>query len=293
MNLHLDGLSFRKIEDQTGISKSVVQRICFEQLKNLPDNNKFTFNYCSRFSRIFEFDAKYIPVKGYKNELAFLWGIDYFRHDFPIILLAHSESYQAWAKFCEYFKILNHTPDYIVCDDNSPLKISARYKFPDVKVQTCYNHFKEGIRKSLRVRSDDTYRKFSQEIDIILSKKRSSRDFDFLVHRALLYYMDDPVCRSIIVNLGKRKEEFLAFTGIKNAPVTTNMIEGFNQQLEDRLKPLHHFNSFEHAKLWLNGFVLKRRMTKFKSCKGKFRFLNGKIGVNNTKNLDIDLPTFF
>lgn len=270
-----------------------MQRTCIEQLRKLPDNNIFTFNYCNRFSRVFEFDAKYVSVKNYENKVAFLWAVDYFRHDFPVILLANSESYQSWAKFCEYFRILNHIPDYIVCDDNSPLKISARYKFPNVKVQTCYNHFKEGIRRDLRVRSDDTYRKFSREIDMILSKKRSSSDFDFLVHRALLYYMNDPICTSILVNIAKRKQEFLAFTGIKNAPVTTNMIEGFNQQLEDRLKPLHHFNSFEHAKLWLNGFVLKRRMTKFSSCKGKFRSLNGKIGVDNTKKLDIDIPMFF
>jgi len=275
------------------ISKSVVQRICFDELKRLPDNNKFTFNYCNRFSRIFEFDAKYISVKGYDHKVAFLWGIDYFRHDFPVILLARSESYKSWAKYFEFFRIINNIPDYLVCDDNSPLKIAARYKFPNVKVQTCYNHFKEGIRRDLRVRSDDTYRKFSKEIDMILSKKRSERDFDFLLHRALVYYIKDPVSTQIIVNMSKRKEELLAFTGIKNAPVTTNMIESFNSQLEDRLKPLHHFNSFEHAKLWLNGFVLKRRMTKFKSCKGRFQCLNGKIGVNNTKKLDVDIPMLF
>lgn len=242
---------------------------------------------------MYEFDAKYISVKHYENKVAFLWGLDYFRHDFPVILLANTESYKSWAKFCELFRIINHTPDFIVCDDNSPLKIAARYKFRNVKIQTCYNHVKEGIRRDLRVRSDDTYKRFSREIDMILAKKRSEHEFDFLLHRALMYYMKDPVCTSIIVNIAKRKDEFLAFQGIKGAPVTTNMIESFNSQLEDRLKPLHHFNSFEHAKLWLNGFVLKRRMTEFKSCKGKFRHLNGTTGVNNTKNPDIDLPTFF
>jgi len=48
-----------------------------------------------------------------------------------------------------------------------------------------------------------------------------------------------------------------------------------------------------HAKLWFNGYVLKRRFTKFTDCRGKFRSLNGKRGVDMTKKIDVDLPTFF
>ena len=293
MNLHLDGLSCRDIARKTGISKSQVYRIIKSELQKIPDNNKFTFNYCSRFSRIFEFDGTYINVKGFKRGIVMLWGVDYFRHDFPVITFAKGESEQGWGVFFETFRILNSYPDYIVCDDNENLKKYARIKFPKVKVQMCYNHFKEGLRRDLKVRSEETYRKFMHEIEMILACKRSERDFDFLLHRALVYYIKDPVCTSIIVNMAKRKNELLAFTGIKNAPVTTNMIEGFHQQIKDRIDDIHHFESFHHAKLWLNAFVLKRRFTKFESCKGRFANLNGKYPLQLTKNPEVDLPTFF
>ena len=122
----------------------------------------------------------------------------------------------------------------------------------NVKIQMCYNHFKEGLRRELRVRSDLKYRKFMSEIEMILSMKRSERDFDFLLHRALIYYMKDPVCVKVITDMAKLKEELLAFTGIRSAPVTNNMIEGFHQQLKDRIDSMHGFESFIHAKLWLN-----------------------------------------
>lgn len=64
---HLDGISFRKLAVKYGISKSHAADICYEALQKLPDNNQFTFNYCNRFSHIFEFDGKYFTVKGMKH----------------------------------------------------------------------------------------------------------------------------------------------------------------------------------------------------------------------------------
>lgn len=290
---HLNGLSFKDLGERYSVSKSTAYRICKQQLKQLPDNNKVTFNYCSKFSSTFEFDAKYINVKGYDRKIAFLWGVDYQRHDFPIILLAKSESFQSWTKFCEYFRIINHIPNLIVCDDNSPLKIAARYKFPQVKIQTCYNHFSEGVRRDLKVRSCDTYKPFSKQIDILLSAKRSTSDFNNYLFNIYQSFKHDPVALKIIVDIEKRKKEFLSFQGFKKAPVTTNMIEGFNGHLEQRLKHISSFNSFEYAKLWLNGYVLKRRSTKLTDCKSRFRFLNGKIPLNITKKDGVDIPVFF
>jgi hypothetical protein len=71
------------------------------------------------------------------------------------------------------------------------------------------------------------------------------------------------------------------------------MIEGFNGHLEQRLKHISCFNSFEYAKLWLNAYVLKRRVTKLTDCKARFRYLNGKTPLQMTKKVDVDLPTFF
>jgi hypothetical protein len=96
-----------------------------------------------------------------------------------------------------------------------------------------------------------------------------------------------PVCNST------SKDEFLAFQGYPGAPVTTNLIECFNSHLEARIKALHHFNSFEHAKLWLNRYTLRRRFTKFTDCKGKFKHLNGEISLNMSRKPDVDLPRLF
>jgi transposase-like protein len=290
---HLCGLSFKDIGDKYGISKPKAYRLVIAELAKLPDNNKLTFTYCNRFSHIFEFDAKYIQVKGHKHGLAFLWGVDFERHDFPFALLAPSESYHAWATYLTHFRLIGHHPDFLVCDDNSNIKTAARFLFPEVTVQTCYNHFKEGVRRELKVRSDQTYRPFSKSVDHLLSKKRSTTDFNKQLYGIYKDYRNDPIALNIVMSIERRKDEFLAFQGFLKCPVTTNMIESFNKPLEERLKHINSFASFSHAKLWLNAYVLKRRYTKLTDCRGRFKFLNGKRPLEMTQKLDVDLPTFF
>ncbi len=64
MTDHLDGLSFRKLAVKYSMSKSSVQRICFEELKKLPANNQFAFDYCFRFGNIFIVNGKYVHQDG-------------------------------------------------------------------------------------------------------------------------------------------------------------------------------------------------------------------------------------
>ncbi len=140
---HLDGLSFRKLARKYDTSTMTAWRICEEELRKLPDNNKFTFKYCNRFSDIFVFDGKYFNIAGQPNDYVLLWGIDYLRHDIPVFTLAPSENYSAWATYFSYFRIISHHPRLVVCDDNTNLKLAARNSFPAVRIQTCFNHFKE------------------------------------------------------------------------------------------------------------------------------------------------------
>ena len=268
-------------------------RLSEEALQALPDNNQFTFNYTSRFSNIFVFDGKYFTVKGYKYGYVLLWGIDYFRHDIPIFTLAPSENYHAWAKCFAYFRIINHYPELVVCDDNTNLKMAARNVFPSVKIQTCYNHFKEGIRRNLRVRSDTTYKPFMHRIEDVLAEKLNDETLNKRLFALYRDYRTDPLCVQVLTNMEKYKQELLAYRGIPHAPLTTNMIEGLNSHLESRLFSLRSFQSLTHAKLWFNGYILKRRFTKFTDCRGKFKHLNGKTGVQMTKKPEVDLPTFF
>ena len=178
---HLDGLSFRSIASKYKMSHMKAWRICYEELKKLPNNNQFTFNYCIRFSQIFLFDGKYFNVASAKYDWVLLWGIDYLRHDIPVFMIAPSENYASWRKFFSYFRILTVYPQLLVCDDNVNLKMAARSAFPAVKIQTCYNHFKENIRRDLHIRSDKTkqYQNFMTRIESIFSSSRKIADETF------------------------------------------------------------------------------------------------------------------
>lgn len=290
---HLDGLSFRKLADKYHMSPMKVWRICEGELKKLPNNNQFTFNYCSKFSNIYVFDGKYFNIADQGHDWVLLWGVDYFRHDIPVFLLAPSENYQSWAKYFTYFRIINHYPQLVVCDDNANLKMAARKCFPSIKIQTCFNHFKENIRRDLKVRSDSTYKDFMHRIEDVFDQKYSNEVFNrklfFLYHQ----HCHDPVCLSVLTNIEKYKSELLNYRGIPRAPVTTNIIEGMNSHLEARLVALRSFQSIRYARLWFNGYILKRRFTKYRDCRGKFSYMNGKTGVEMTKKPGVELPHLF
>lgn len=293
LNDHLDGISFRKLAVKYGISKSHAADICYEELKKLPNNNQFTHTYCNRFSSIFVFDGKYFTVKGFKYGYCLLWGVDYLTHDIPIHILAPNENYQSWATFFSYFRIINSYPQLVVCDDNVNLKMAARNAFPSVTIQTCYNHFKENIRRTLHTRSDNTYKPVMRRIEDILTVKLNDGALNKKLFALYRDYKHDPVVVSVLTNIQRYMPELLGYRGISQAPVTTNIIESFNSHLEARLFSLKYFNSIAHARLWINGYVLKRRFTPFTSCAGKFRSLNGKTGLSLTQKQGIALPTFF
>jgi len=294
---HLDGLSFRSLGIKYRISHMKAWRICSEELKRLPNNNQFTFTYCNRFSQIFVFDGKYFNVATERYDWVLLWGIDYFRHDIPVFTIAPSENYQSWAKYFSYFRVLNCYPRLVVCDDNVNLKMAAQSRFPGARIQTCYNHFKENIRRDLRIRSEgkDRYRNFMSRIESILdsSHKLSDETVNHWLWTLYRDYQSNPVCLSVLTMIERYKKELLAYRSIPQAPVTTNLIEGLNGHLEARLQKLRSFQTIQHARLWLNGYILKRRFTKFTDCKGKFRFLRGKTGVEMTKRQEVDIPSYF
>lgn len=290
---HLNGLSFRALSRKYRLSPMSCWRICKQELKALPNNNQFTFKYCRQFSDTFVFDGKYFNVAGYDHDWAILWGIDYFKNDIPVFLLAPSESYHSWSKFFFYFRLINHYPQLVVCDDNQNLKLAARQHFPAVKIHTCFNHFKENIRRELKVRSDNTYREFMGRVEQVLSVKLADTTLNQKLYALYRDYKTDPVAVSVLTNIQKYLPELTGYRGIPHAPVTSNMIEGINSHLEKRLQSLCSFQSINHARLWFNGYVLKRRLTKFTDCRGKFRSLNGKCGVELTKKPGIDIPSLF
>lgn len=238
LNDHLDGLSLRKLAVKYSISKSQAWEICHEERNKLPDNNQFTYKYCARYSKIFLFDGKYFNVATDKYDWVLLWGFDYFRHDIPVFTIAPAETYHTWARYFSYFRILNLHPMLLVCDDHTGLKMAARRSFPGAKIQTCYNHFKENVRRDLHVRSKEgiLYKPFMRRIESILNSSEKISDETFNHWMFCLYrdYKDDSVCLSVLTNIEKYKTELLAYRNIPQAPLTSNLIEGFNGHLEKR-----------------------------------------------------------
>ena len=290
---HLDGLSFRKLATKYNISPATAWRFCEDELKKLPNSNQFTHRFCDRFSSTLVVDGKYFKVKGKKYGYCLLWGVDYFKHDIPIHIVAPSESYHSWAKYFALHRITTCYPQLLVCDDNVNIKLAARDKFPEVHIQTCTNHFKENMRRELRVRSDNTYKPFMRRLEEILAHKRTDADVYKRLRDLWDAHQHDLVCLSVLANVQKYYPELIGYRGIPGSPTTTNMIESLNSHLQGRLKPLRSFESVQHARLWLNGYILRRRYTKWTDCKGKFRNLNGKRGVDMTQKQGIVLPTYF
>lgn len=61
-----------------------------------------------------------------------------------------------------------------------------------------------------------------------------------------------------------------------NIPSTSNLMEGYNSQLELRLNSIKGFETVLTAENYLNVWIIKRRFTRFTDCKNGFKNLNGK-----------------
>jgi len=154
---------------------------------------------------------------------------------------------------------------------------------------------KENIRRDLHVKSDDFYKPFMKRIESIIdsSNKLSNETFNKWLWTLYRDFNNDFFCLQILTNIEKYKAELLAYRNIPQAPLTNNIIEGLNSHLEGRLQKLRSFQTIKHARLWFNGYILKKRFTKFTDCGLKFRYLNGKTGVEMTKKERVTLPLCF
>ena len=273
-----------------------------EELNALPHNNDVTHDYCNRkrFRGSLVVDGKYVKVKGYERKIPFLYGIDYWSHDIPACMLAPSESFEAWRQFFTKLKNTDYPLITVTCDDNEAIKMAAEYVFPDVLAQLCHVHFCENIRRFLQTRSDETYRNFMKDIEKhifalpTLGKKSLKRyiRLEFQKHKddtkkiTTLKYIFDHAKE--LTNYVKAEKWFKA-----KCPKTTNIIESYNSQIQGRLKTIQGFESFQTAERWLSAWILRRRLTPFTDCRGKFKKLNGKPSIEFTRRGKTKIPNFF
>jgi transposase-like protein len=176
----------------------------------------------------------------------------------------------------------------VVADDNINIFEAAKHVYPNVVIQLCQNHYKENIRATLSVRTDETYTSFMREIEELFSQRYSKEQFDQMASKIYRNYPDFR-CQAIMLDIEKRKKELCGYMADKHIPRTTNLIESFNSHLQGRLKTIKGFESFTGANHWLNAYFLKRRLTKFTDCTRKFRTLNGKrsleLTLKDSKNI--------
>ena len=293
---HIDGLSFRDLENKYHSSKSTIQRAVTAEMRKLPDNNLLTQRCCTRFSEVLIPDGKYLPIKGYSRDAVMLWGVDYAKHDFPLFFLAPSENYQSWGMYFRSLRNLKFHYKIVVCDDNKSLKQSCVRTFSKIHIQACYIHILRQVRLELHITKEPTYREFYRELRYALSVK-VHHNVEYRT-RLLLKLWKDALKKSEQEEMrimswldGHFGEELFNYQYLPATPLTSNLIETFNGHLEDRLASIKGFESYHHAQLWLNAYVLKRRFTKFTDCGHKFRRLNGLRPIDQTKSLNIDIGT--
>lgn len=278
---HIDGVPFRKLGDERGISGKQAYTRVFAELSRLPDNTALTLEYCTYTSGILIIDGKYVKVKGYKQKIPFIYGIDYETHDILFGILAFSEDKEAFLKCFRILKQLNYPLRIVVADDRSTLPLALKQVYPDIPLQLCQNHYIENIRILLHIRSEETHQHFFNSLKKhVFDEYENDTKLDVALQHVLTKRCENNMLRqTIVMEISRRRKELFAYKTIPNCPNNTNLIELFNSHFNARLKSLKGFKTFLHAELWLNGLLLRRRTKPFTDCSKKFKHLNGKCSL--------------
>ena len=200
----------------------------------------------------------------------------------------------ACKKYFLDLKCVRYNLIYLVCDDNNAIKQAAIHVFPNVIIQTCLKHYLTNIQNDLGIKSSDKYLHFFNLIyDIIYSQRLCEIELTWKIKDVFDEYKYDAKQLFWLTDIMYRRKELTNYHMFENAPRTTNLIEGFNGHLKDRLKSIRGFKSFHSAKYWLNAYVIKRRLTRFKACGSKFKHLNGKTPIYQTLKNPKHFPNIF
>lgn len=130
-------------------------------------------------------------------------------------------------------------------------------------------------------------------VESIFIKKRSWEDIQKRAIGIMKNFGQDTQCVGVMAGIYQRRYDLFGYLDLQGLPNTTNLIECFNSHLQGRLKTIKGFETFKHADLWLNGYFLRRRTKIFTDCTRKFKHLNGKTSLEKSKNLDLEIPSFF
>lgn len=236
---------------------------------------------CEYACGILIIDGKYVKVRGYKQKIPFIYGIDYETHDIVFGMLTKAEDELSFLTFFHTLKELNYPLKIVVADDRSSLPLALKQVYPDVPLQLCLNHYIENIRVSLHIRTDLTHHHFFNSLKKhVFDEYQSDEKLNLALQHVWDERCEDILIRqAIVLQINKRRKELFAYKTISNCPNNTNLIELFNSHFNARIKSLKGFKTREHAVLWLNGLLIRRRTKPFTDCGPKFRHLNGKSSL--------------
>ena len=263
------------------MSKSTVERILLKTLKTVTNSNHVTEIVCKFFCGVLIVDGKYIHVAGHEKKIPMIWALDYVSHDPILHQLVLSENYLAYLSFFLKLKAIHYPLSTIVCDEHEAISQAAKHVYPNVKIQLCTNHIKEGIRRTLNSRSNPVHEHFIKQIECLFRKDDLGQYCRYARNLLKQHYSNDQY-RYILQEVNRKHELIIRFLIDKQVPSSSNLIELYNSHLEARLKSIKGFKSFYTAELWLNAYVLNRRLSKFTSCAKKFRHLNGSCSLSQT-----------
>lgn len=276
----MDGVPFRKLGDQQGLSGKQVFLKVRKEINALPWNWQLTKLLCNMllFCGILIVDGKYIAVSGkdFDQKIPFIYGIDYLTHDIPHGELFTVEDEAAFSRFFQKLKDMGYPLRVVIADDRQGLKQALNKVFPYARLQLCHVHFLENIRQLLNIRTDERYRHFFNSlIAHVFGVKKEDKIIRGLTHVFYKRTYGSRMLQNIVTGIKHRQTELFNYLQIKNCPNNTNLIELYNSHLQARLKSIKGFQSFDSANRWLNGYLIRRRTKSLTDCKTKFKKLNG------------------
>lgn len=279
---HIDGLPFRKIANQYSLSPIQIYRHIEEEMNLLPPNEWITGRFCERFCGILNIDGKFIKVRGYEKKIVFIYALDYLSHDIVAGVLASGESYEAFLKLFNILKEIKCIPKVVVSDETPALPLALNRVFGSCFQQLCLTHYVENIRILLRVRTEEKYRSFFNELIKVFTSGVSLDHRLFILSSLEERYAHDFLITSTVKDIFEKHDLLFRFEKIPNCPKSNNIIEAFNSHLQGRLKTIKGFESFKGAERWLNAWIIRRRTKPFTDCEGRFKILNGKCSLEET-----------
>lgn len=91
-----------------------------------------------------------MSVKGHERKMAFIWAVDYYKHDILFSGLYPSESFEAYHNCFTFLKRIGYNMKVIVSDEHQNILRAGKAVFPKARQQICHTHYLRNIRKELR-----------------------------------------------------------------------------------------------------------------------------------------------